>query len=206
MAQQHINTGSSPNDGTGDPLRTAFIKTEENFTELFASGTFPFTGSAIITGSLIVTGSVRLNGSQGNFICDNIQASKVGAFLTDGEYIDLTSGQVRVYADNLEHIRVTGSENPRSVIINPNNEDIDFTVKGAGSANLIHANAGTNRVGIHTNSPQETLHVNGKVKADSYRGDLPTGDTGLSTGEFFITSSEYFGASAPYIDIICIKS
>ena len=204
MAQQHINTGSSPNDGTGDPLRTAFIKTEENFIELFASGTFPFTGSAIITGSLVVTGSVRLKGSQGNFICDNIQANRVGAFLTGGEYIDFDSGQVKIYADNLEHIRVTDSA-PRSVIINPNNEDIDFSVKGS-TANLIFADAGNNRVGIHTNSPQETLHVNGKVKADSYRGDLPTGDTGLSTGEFFITSSEYFGASAPYIDIICIKS
>ena len=31
MAQQHINTGSDPNDFTGDPLRTAFKKTEDNF-------------------------------------------------------------------------------------------------------------------------------------------------------------------------------
>jgi hypothetical protein len=36
MAQQHINIGSSPNDGTGDPLREAFEKTEDNFTELYA--------------------------------------------------------------------------------------------------------------------------------------------------------------------------
>jgi hypothetical protein len=36
MSQQVINVGSAPNDGQGDPIRTAFIKTNENFTELYA--------------------------------------------------------------------------------------------------------------------------------------------------------------------------
>ena len=35
MAQQIINVGAAPNDGTGDPLRTAYIKTNNNFTELY---------------------------------------------------------------------------------------------------------------------------------------------------------------------------
>lgn len=35
--QQIINLGSSPNDGTGDTLRTAFGKTNSNFTELYAA-------------------------------------------------------------------------------------------------------------------------------------------------------------------------
>jgi len=35
MTQQTINIGSSANDGTGDPLRTAFDKANSNFTELF---------------------------------------------------------------------------------------------------------------------------------------------------------------------------
>lgn len=37
MAQQHINVGTVANDGTGDPLRTAFQKTEANFDELYAA-------------------------------------------------------------------------------------------------------------------------------------------------------------------------
>ena len=36
MAQQSINIGSSANDGTGDPLRTAFDKINDNFSELYA--------------------------------------------------------------------------------------------------------------------------------------------------------------------------
>jgi hypothetical protein len=36
MAQQDINVGTVANDGTGDPLRTAFQKTQANFDELYA--------------------------------------------------------------------------------------------------------------------------------------------------------------------------
>jgi hypothetical protein len=36
MAQQIINIGASPNDGQGNPIRTAFNKTNENFNELYA--------------------------------------------------------------------------------------------------------------------------------------------------------------------------
>jgi len=35
MAQQTINIGTVANDGTGDPLRTAFDKVNDNFTELY---------------------------------------------------------------------------------------------------------------------------------------------------------------------------
>ena len=37
MAQQTVSIGSSANDGTGDPLRTAFTKINANFTELYGS-------------------------------------------------------------------------------------------------------------------------------------------------------------------------
>ena len=35
MAKQTINLGATANDGTGDPLRTAFDKANDNFTELY---------------------------------------------------------------------------------------------------------------------------------------------------------------------------
>lgn len=35
MAKQTINIGAAPNDGTGDPIRTAFDKSNDNFTELY---------------------------------------------------------------------------------------------------------------------------------------------------------------------------
>lgn len=40
MGKQVINVGSSANDGTGDPLRTAFNKINDNFTELYNTSAF----------------------------------------------------------------------------------------------------------------------------------------------------------------------
>jgi hypothetical protein len=37
MAQQVIDIGAAPNDGTGDPIRDAFDKANDNFTELYAA-------------------------------------------------------------------------------------------------------------------------------------------------------------------------
>lgn len=37
MAQQQINIGVLPNDGTGDPLRVAFQKINQNFTEIYGA-------------------------------------------------------------------------------------------------------------------------------------------------------------------------
>jgi len=36
MAQQVINVGLTPNDGNGDPIRTAYIKCNDNFSELYS--------------------------------------------------------------------------------------------------------------------------------------------------------------------------
>lgn len=42
MAKQTINIGTTANDGTGDPLRNAFDKINDNFDELYAVS--PFSG------------------------------------------------------------------------------------------------------------------------------------------------------------------
>lgn len=38
MAQQVINIGTAANDGSGDPLRQAFDKINDNFSELYSRG------------------------------------------------------------------------------------------------------------------------------------------------------------------------
>jgi hypothetical protein len=54
MAQQLINIGSNPNDGLGDPLRTAFDKCNDNFTELYAGGGGGGGGGAPINADYLV--------------------------------------------------------------------------------------------------------------------------------------------------------
>lgn len=53
MAQQLINIGSAPNDGLGDPIRTAFGKCNSNFSELYNRvQTNPPTSSTGVSGDL----------------------------------------------------------------------------------------------------------------------------------------------------------
>ena len=61
MAQQIINT-SMPNDGLGDPLRTAFIETNANFTELYANKVDKIVGKGLSSNDYDNTAVSKLAG------------------------------------------------------------------------------------------------------------------------------------------------
>jgi len=59
MSQQIINVGNQPDNGDGDPLRTAFIKTNDNFTEIYTAG--PVGSNIQIANNTISTSVVNGN-------------------------------------------------------------------------------------------------------------------------------------------------
>lgn len=59
--QQQIDYGAAANDGQGDPLRTAFIKTDDNFDNIWLAGPV---GSNIT----IVNNTVQSNNTNGNIV------------------------------------------------------------------------------------------------------------------------------------------
>jgi hypothetical protein len=69
MAQQIINVGTAPNDGLGDPLRTAFGKTNNNFSQLFATAGV----SGIANGS----SNVNIPQSNGNVVISSAGTANV---------------------------------------------------------------------------------------------------------------------------------
>ena len=62
MAQQTINVGTSPNDGTGTPLRTAFQYTNSNFSELYTA-VGPSGNNIVVPGSATITGDLTVDTS-----------------------------------------------------------------------------------------------------------------------------------------------
>ena len=74
MAQQTIGIGSAANDGTGDPLRTAFNKINDNFTELY--GTSAFGQQITLSGN-----KVSSNVTNANLV---LEASGTGAIEFEG--------------------------------------------------------------------------------------------------------------------------
>jgi hypothetical protein len=95
MAKQVINIGSVANDGTGDPLRTAFDKVNDNFTELYnddAGDVNSVTGSGGLTASP-TTGAVVVSLDD-----DSITYAKLGTEFTTSAAlstdVDFSAAQV----------------------------------------------------------------------------------------------------------------
>jgi len=67
MAQQVINVGTAPNDGLGDPIRTAYQKCNANFSELFSRVQTGVPGS--MTGTVGDTAGMIAFDSSNFYIC-----------------------------------------------------------------------------------------------------------------------------------------
>ena len=99
MAQQIINVGTAPNDGLGDPLRTAFGKTNNNFSQLFAT--------AGITGIANGTSNVQIPVANGNVTISSAGASNVLIVSGTGVY---SSGTLNATGlTTLSNLSVTGT-------------------------------------------------------------------------------------------------
>jgi hypothetical protein len=68
MTRQIINVGAGLNDGTGDDLRTAFIKVNQNFTELFVGG---------IAGTNLQIANNTISSIQGNIYLNPVSTNPV---------------------------------------------------------------------------------------------------------------------------------
>jgi len=69
MTQEVIDIGTAPNDGLGDPLRTAFAKTNNNFSQLFSTSG--------ITGLANGTSNIRIPVANGNVVISSAGTSNV---------------------------------------------------------------------------------------------------------------------------------
>lgn len=215
MAQQHINTGSDPNDFTGDPLRTAFKKTEDNFIELYdmtGGSTFPVTasvteplqmvgGNSGEDGTLGVTGSIEATTS---ITASSIVTDELASSVNSTTRILFESNKQNYYVNNEKYLLLDGANG--GVIVNPDANDINFRAyTDSTSVPALNVDAGTNKIGIKTSSPTKDFEVNGDIKADEYHGNITEGDPEV-LNQFFQTSSQALGAtSPPYFQVVCVS-
>lgn len=98
MAKQTINVGTTPNDRTGDPLRVAFTKANENFTELYAN--------VATLSSGIVTDVSELTDTQGLFFTGNYSDLSNTPFIPSdlGDLTD-TSNSLKIKS----YVQLTGT-------------------------------------------------------------------------------------------------
>lgn len=133
MAIENINVGNIANDGTGDDLRDAFIKINQNFQEIDLS----------IEDNLLENLQVSNLGSGGSEVYANYENNQLNfRRLISGENITLTQTEstIQISASSLNRIIVLTTESG-SVVINNSG-----TVTFQGDENLLvrgNTNTGT---------------------------------------------------------------
>ena len=127
--QQIIDYGATANDGTGDPLRTAFIKTDENFSNIWLAGPV---GSNIT----IANNTIQANDTNGNII---IKPNGIGIVQTNASIVpDLTQSRDLGSANNrfrslyfAGNIDTTGDITAGNIVLSGGiSLDGDITVNG----------------------------------------------------------------------------
>ena len=68
MAKQTVQIGTTTNDNTGDPLRTAFDKINDNFDEIYIAG--PVSSNISISGTTVSTATGQLSLTSDNGVIE----------------------------------------------------------------------------------------------------------------------------------------
>ena len=130
MPQQIINVGATPDNGLGDPLRTAFIKANSNFSELYSSptggvavGVYYVSKSGLDTNSGIALGQAFLTIKRAVEVAENYLTNnptqKATIFVKTGDYTELNPIQ---FPPNLTIV----GDNLRSVTVRPATPTLDI--------------------------------------------------------------------------------
>ena len=156
MAKQTINVGTNQDDGTGDNLRDAFIKVNNNFAELYNE-----VGDGTLTSNIKMSGStISTDDTNTNLILDPNGTGKIeltADVLNRGDFV--STGQVR--SDNLQV---------------DTNAQIDGNINVTGTATF-----GTFSVGALTGT-SATYTGNLTVQGTSdLQGNVDIGDTSADT-------------------------
>jgi hypothetical protein len=198
MAQEVIDVGTAPNDGLGDPLRTAFAKTNNNFSQLFAAGGV----SGIANG----TSNVNIPQANGNVVISSAGTANVLTVTGTGINIagilnssglatlsnlsvtgtTISTGTIQSLADvTAVTITASGNLSANNAVITGNVTGGLFTGNGSGLTGVI----ATGNVGAATQLTNGTTTMNIPVANGNMIGNvggvlniftLSTGGLGIS--------------------------
>ena len=194
MAKQTVNIGSAANDGTGDPLRTAFDKINDNFDELY-SDDLGDVGSIIACTGISVdqaTGNVTVTNSDPNathtgdvtgataltIAADAVDWSKIADDSIDSEhYVDGSIDTAHIADDAVSYAKM-GTEFTTAAVISASDVDFSsaavFTKTISGTTTLTFSNVSTGMVKdlVITGTGSVALPASVKTITGTYDGSV----------------------------------
>lgn len=188
MTKQTINIGTVPNDGTGDTLRDAFDKTNDNFDEIYAG--FSFTNT-----NVKVANSIFVGNSSSNIFAN----SSLLSFNTNNIIINTTSLSVGSNTKVQTNKIFIGNSTVNSVVTSSNIVTTELTLNSNVGLILGSSTLTSNGYSFLPNSLKMnwgTLNVNSSSGNVTYTSAystllivLASGNSVISTQQPAITSS-----------------
>lgn len=186
MAQQTINIGTTPNDGTGDPIRTAFDKTNQNFTELYG----------IVGPEAIADAVITLTANSANFIgsvpAANVVTDTILAAHTANNSLRLGGTLAASFVQNTDSRTLSGNVNftGANVVVQANTFKIGTASNTGANGSVWLPN------GVKLNWGY--LVVNTTSVAD-YSNAFPTATLSVTVTP---VSAEHVGANTIYVSAV----
>jgi hypothetical protein len=218
MAKQTINIGSAANDGTGDPLRTAFDKINDNFSEIYTELGGTTTSNIKITGNTIGTdlgtGNLQLTADGGTIVIDSSVALQltdhtddaIVKFDADGNLVDstITYDGTTLTAGDVTIDQSTGTITTAStdIILAPGGGDVlpaNTEVESLGGASNIwltiwakRLNVTGDRINLASSySPPTSVGTAGDVE----------GDIAVDAGFFYYCTASHDGSTDIWVRV-----
>ena len=208
MAKQTINIGTTANDGTGDPLRTAFDKVNDNFTELYSDDAGDVdsvngqSGTVVLDSDDIAEGSTNEYYTEAKVSANTSVAANTAKVSNATHTGDVTGSTALTIADNVvSYEKIDDEFSTSDALTAAATVDIDFdaaqifTLTPTSSTTLNITNP---KVGI-----TKTLIVTGA--GSSYTLSFTVGG---ASGTFNLIAGEYDDTSSTknFIQIICVSA
>ena len=173
MAKQTINIGSNANDGTGDPLRTAFNKINDNFAELYGddSSADTFTSPQITTPTITGTATI-----------DNL-------IFNDSQISTATNANLELNPGGTGTIELQAATNVTGALDVTGAATLDTSLTLAAGATITEfatsTSLGTSDTKVPTqNAVKAYVDAQNVAQAITFVGDDSTG-TAVNSGEIF---------------------
>ena len=180
MAKTAINVGSSANDGTGDPLRTAMQSTNSNFDEIYTllgnGSALSISGDVTMSAGAVTTANSAVETAMIN--ADAVDGTKIADDSINSEhYVDGSIDTAHIADDQITYAKL-GSEFTTSAALSGTSVDWAtaqvFTKTLSGDTTLTFSNVSTgmqiNLVISGTHSLTLPTSVKELTNADSYDG------------------------------------
>ena len=199
MAQQVIDVGTSASDGTGDPLREAFTKINENFTELYSGNVQVAAANVLVysvagrTGNVVLTVNDVAQAASKSYVDSAISANLSPLTAADSALNANITAANLVISDHSSRLTTLESNAASQALqinslvsVKANVTYVEFLVDQALSSNAILANVAETNASLNTKA-----NLTGAVFSGNITAPYVFANSRVETGSYIITGSEF---------------